>query len=205
VARGGGAVIVRVIGTGNMLNAPALAEFADIQRAQGYRRFVFDLAECRGLDSTFMGSIVGLVHALRRASAAAAHPNAATPEAPGRSEPEMLSPQEALALLKAQLARTSPDSRPAAPGDASVVAVNVSRECRELLAILGVDRFIPILGTLEVPGLEMTILPEKEMSREQRRQMILQAHGNLVEMDKRNEARFGAFLKTLSSELAKAK
>ena len=187
-----------------MLNAPALAEFADIQRAQGYQRFVFDLAECRGLDSTFMGSIVGLVHALRRASPGAAHPTAATPEAPGRSEPEMLSPQEALALLKAQLARTSPDSRPA-PGDASVVAVNVSRECRELLAILGVDRFIPILGTLEFPGLEMTALPEKEMSPEQRRQMILQAHGNLVELDKRNEARFGAFLKSLSSELAKAK
>ena len=42
-------------------------------------------------------------------------------------------------------------------------------------------------------------------SPEQRRQMILQAHGNLVELDKRNEARFGAFLKSLSSELAKAK
>jgi hypothetical protein len=188
-----------------MLNAPALADFAEMQRAQGYRRFVFDLAECRGLDSTFMGSIVGLVHALRR-EPGVSRPDAVTPEAPGRAEPEPLSPQDALALLKAQLACASPEHAPAElAGDASVVAVNVSRECRELLAILGVDRFIPILGPLEFPGLEMTILPEKEMSPEARRQMILQAHGNLVELDKRNEARFGAFLKTLSSELAKAK
>jgi len=47
VARGGGMVIVRVIGAGNMLTVPALNEFAERQLRDGYRRFVFDLQACQ--------------------------------------------------------------------------------------------------------------------------------------------------------------
>ena len=49
----------------------------------------------------------------------------------------------------------------------------------------------------------MTELPEKTMSPEERRLLILKAHEHLVEIDKRNEAQFGSFLQTLSAELAK--
>jgi len=49
----------------------------------------------------------------------------------------------------------------------------------------------------------VTDLPNVEMGPAERREMILKAHENLVEIDKRNESQFGAFLKSLSDELSK--
>lgn len=205
VSRGAGMVILRIVGAGNMLNAPALNDFAEQQIVAGFRRFVFDLQACQALDSTFMGCMVGLANGLKKELAKA--PSSTTnppPVNPGPEEEpvEELSPEEALAALKAQLTSTAGSgSRPS--DKPFVVAVNASSEVRELLGILGVDKFVPLLGHLVFPDLETTTLPDLEMTPEQRREMILKAHENLVEIDKRNESQFGAFLKSLSDELSK--
>ena len=209
VTRGGGLIIIRVLGAGNMLNAPALSEFTEQQVENGFRRFVFDFQSCQALDSTFMGCMVGLANNLRKESAAdkpAAAPQTAQPAAneddAKEEEIEELSPEEALAALKAQLsARAEAESK--LSDTPFAVAVNASAEVRELLGILGVDKFVPLLGHLAFPELEMTELPNVEMTPDKRRIMILRAHENLVEIDKRNEAQFGAFLKSLSDELSK--
>jgi two-component sensor histidine kinase len=43
------------------------------------------------------------------------------------------------------------------------------------------------------------------MASDKRRALVLKAHENLVEIDKRNEVQFGAFLKSLSAELSRSK
>lgn len=226
VARGAGMVVVRVGGTGNMLTAPALNDFAEQQRLAGYRRFVFDLALCRGLDSTFMGCMVGMCSALKREprdpSDAGPGSSDTLPMYAGRQsrdpesagEPngapedgdkiESLTPEEALAALREHLAKNREDSQAGtAIEDGFVVAVNVSAECRELMNILGVDKFVRIAERVDLSGIEMAELPEADLPPEERRRLILRAHENLIEIDKRNEAQFGAFLRTLSAELSK--
>jgi hypothetical protein len=202
VSRGGGMVIIRVIGAGNMLTVPSLNEFAERQLRDGFKRFVFDLQPCQALDSTFMGCMVGLANGLKKESIRTEPAQNAPPdEQPGERIEEM-SPEEALATLRAELAVGS-NSAPPRPNASFVVAINASPEVLELLGILGVDKFVPLLGHLQLPEVETTVLPTVEMTPEERRLMILKAHENLVEIDKRNEAQFGAFLKSLSSELSK--
>jgi hypothetical protein len=199
VTRGVGMVIIRVTGAGNMLNAPALNDFAEQEVSAGFRRFVFDLQPCQALDSTFMGCMVGLANGLKKE---AVGKQASGTDSSGDEPVVELSPEEALAALKAQLTARK---EPAADSSKTsfVVAVNASAEVRELLGILGVDKFVPLLGHLVFPELEMTTLPNVEMDPTARREMILKAHENLVEIDKRNESQFGAFLKSLSDELSK--
>ncbi len=60
VARAGDTVIFRVVGLGSVANAGTLWQFAERSLGEGWRRFALDLAECTGLDSTFLGSLVGL-------------------------------------------------------------------------------------------------------------------------------------------------
>ncbi|MHC5057557.1 MAG: STAS domain-containing protein [Planctomycetota bacterium] len=60
VARAGELVLVRIIGLGSMNNAGILWDFAVKAMEVGSCRLAFDLAECRGLDSTFLGTLVGL-------------------------------------------------------------------------------------------------------------------------------------------------
>lgn len=60
VARAGDVILVRVLGLGSVNNAPLLGDFAVKALTEGSCRFAFDLAECRGLDSTFLGAMVGI-------------------------------------------------------------------------------------------------------------------------------------------------
>ncbi len=219
-ARGAGLVIIRVVGSGNLLLAPSLQEFFEEERHAGFRRFVFDLGECRGMDSTFMGCMVGMYTALKGDSGrwtavssqdpeAAVHASAAAAAEEDEADDslEALSPEEALKVLRSSLSatknKTSPDPSPL--DDGFITAVNVTEECREVMNILGVDRFVKIVGAFDLSGLEVESLPVKDMGSNERRELILKAHENLVEIDKRNEAQFGAFLRTLSDELAKSR
>jgi hypothetical protein len=203
VARGADLVVIRVVGRGNMLNAPALSEFAEQQRKAGFTRFVFDLERCGGLDSTFMGVMVGIHNTgenrtIRLGEAPAPIPTVklATDEA------VELSPEEAARELQALLSGPAkPTERPISTVT-SVTAVNVSNEVRQLMAMLGVDAFVKIRGSADLTQLETTILPEKPLTPDERRRMILKAHETLVDVDRRNEAQFGAFLRTLAQELA---
>jgi anti-anti-sigma regulatory factor len=197
VARGSDLVVICVVGAGNMLTAPALAEFAEEQRKHGYRRFVFDLQRCTRLDSTFMGIMVGM--ASDPGSTSALRPAVKMP-AETEATLEALCPEEAAAELGRSL---SGDKKPTLGDDSPLSAVNVSRELRSLMEMLGVDKFVKIRGICDLAQLETTFLPEKMLPPSDRRRLILKAHETLVEIDKRNEVQFGAFLKTLSAELSK--
>lgn len=65
VARTGDAVYIHVPGLGNMTNAPSLKEFIDAMLKEGFRRFVIDLDGCRGVDSTFMGTLLDVATTAR--------------------------------------------------------------------------------------------------------------------------------------------
>lgn len=51
---------VKVIGSANHENAPCIKEFLSGRFEKGWRRFVIDLADCRGIDSTFIGMLYRL-------------------------------------------------------------------------------------------------------------------------------------------------
>ena len=51
---------VRVIGMATMTNSAGLQEVLADFRGRGFRRFIFDLGECTGIDSTFMGTMLGV-------------------------------------------------------------------------------------------------------------------------------------------------
>lgn len=52
-------VYIRVTGIGNMHNAYSLYNFMSSMNADGARKFFLDMSLCTGLDSTFMGLLVG--------------------------------------------------------------------------------------------------------------------------------------------------
>jgi anti-sigma B factor antagonist len=59
VARCKDGVYVRVAGLGNMNNSTTFKEFLDRMQREGFKAIVVDLGECRGVDSTFMGVLLG--------------------------------------------------------------------------------------------------------------------------------------------------
>lgn len=168
VARAGDAVYVRVSGLGNMGNAPVLKAFVDKMLEEGYRRFVVDLGPCRGIDSTFMGTLLDVATSAR----------------------------EGAKPYKKSLA----DSDEGEPG---VLLVNVDDHCRKQLVSVGLDAFLPIAGEKAVlpPGLELRALESADVAPQERLKLVLKAHQELVAIDQRNEAKFGAFLKDLLNDL----
>jgi len=154
VARTEDTVILRPGGLANMRLAMGMMDFTAEMLRSGYKQFVFDLGSCKGLDSTFMGAMVGL------AAASQEHGGATT-------------------------------------------VVNASTDNMELLEIVGADKFLRLRGEYKMEEIETERLEATSPSPERRLELVKKAHENLVEIDKRNAARFGAFLRQLSSELAK--
>lgn len=66
VARVGHTVFVRSIGLANMKNAPMLDSFLREAMGQGASQVCVDLSACSGMDSTFMGLLVGFSQELVR-------------------------------------------------------------------------------------------------------------------------------------------
>ena len=60
VARAERVIYAYVKGLGNFSNALMFEEFCEAELKQGVDCFVIDLAECEGMDSTFMGVLAGL-------------------------------------------------------------------------------------------------------------------------------------------------
>lgn len=60
VSRAEDAVLIQVIGLGNMFLAPTLHAFVESELKAGFASFVIDLKRCDGMDSTFMGTFIGL-------------------------------------------------------------------------------------------------------------------------------------------------
>lgn len=59
IARSSTMVYVRVEGLGNMKSAPVLHSFLANARDEGVKGVYVDLSDCAGMDSTFMGLLVG--------------------------------------------------------------------------------------------------------------------------------------------------
>ena len=57
-------VWIRVEGKGSFQNSPELREFANCVIRRGARRVVVDLENCPVMDSTFMGTLVGIANML---------------------------------------------------------------------------------------------------------------------------------------------
>lgn len=57
--------LVRVRGRGSFRMGPALKNFGSAAVRDGCRRFILDMDECAGMDSTFMGVLAGLALRLR--------------------------------------------------------------------------------------------------------------------------------------------
>lgn len=60
MARAGRAIYAHVRGLGNFSNALMFEEFCEAEFRQGADSFIIDLADCEGMDSTFMGVMAGL-------------------------------------------------------------------------------------------------------------------------------------------------
>ena len=71
IARSEKAIYVRVAGLGSMHNASALDAFAEREIEEGAEQFILDLSDCTGVDSTFMGTLLGLSNRVRDLSEAA--------------------------------------------------------------------------------------------------------------------------------------
>ncbi|MFH0953413.1 MAG: STAS domain-containing protein [Verrucomicrobiota bacterium] len=64
----GGIAFVRVFGRGSFKISTAVKEFAVAAIDRGCRRLVLDMADCVGMDSTFMGVLAGLANRLKQKS-----------------------------------------------------------------------------------------------------------------------------------------
>jgi anti-sigma B factor antagonist len=56
----GNTVWIRVSGRGSFQNSAGLKNFADAMLRRGHHEFVVDLHDCELMDSTFMGTLVGI-------------------------------------------------------------------------------------------------------------------------------------------------
>jgi anti-anti-sigma factor len=152
IARSGDAVYARVCGLGNMNNSATFKDFIDRMLQEGYGRFIVDLAECRGIDSTFMGILLGVTH----------------------------------------------DG-----GRDALVVVNANTHCRRQMEAIGLHRVLRIEDApAEFPeDLALHELAECEASPIQRLKLIMKAHQDLIAIDRKNEERFGAFLRDVAKNL----
>ncbi len=66
VAQGGTCAVIRVMGRGTFKTSPALRQFTLKMIDAGRFRFVLDMKECTGMDSTFMGVLAGTALRLKK-------------------------------------------------------------------------------------------------------------------------------------------
>lgn len=78
VARWEETVYVRVVGLGNFNNSHLFKDFVDAMLERSFRSFYVDLGRCQGIDSTFMGVLIGihLFEAEKKARVAVVNPTA---------------------------------------------------------------------------------------------------------------------------------
>lgn len=66
VAKGESCVVIQVKGRGTFKTSPALKDFTLKMLEQGRERFVLDMKDCAGMDSTFMGVLAGTALRLKQ-------------------------------------------------------------------------------------------------------------------------------------------
>lgn len=182
-----GAVYVRVVGLGSMNNCFSLQDFLQDLKTKGYAQFIFDLKECRGFDSTFMGVLIGLAGQARSLSSDA--------ESSDSSE-------ETTEAETAEAADASRESSASVADERRVIIVNCGDEQRKLLQSVGVDRVVRVCDQfVSFPEIKLTRLKGQQVGVEQQLKRIVKAHQDLIELDSANEEKFGAFLNLVKTEL----
>ena len=171
VATTPGSIYIRLVGLCTMNNCTPLQEFLEAQALKGGREFIFDFSTARGFDSTFMGILIGFSLG-ERAFEDEAWGSANTDEAGAQRE------------------------------RCRVILVNLSPEFRKLLASVGVDRVVEFCDLKQAaPDIKLTRLKGSAVSADQRLARVVKAHEHLVQLDKRNEQKFGLFLEMVKKEL----
>ena len=59
---------IRIQGRGCFRNGPAVKSFCQNAKSKGCTRFIFEMGDCVGMDSTFMGMLAGLAVSLKSGS-----------------------------------------------------------------------------------------------------------------------------------------
>ncbi len=152
------AALVKVDGLATLNSCAPLQSFLAEVRSSDVSEVIFDLSDCRGFDSTFMGTLVSIV----------------SPGGEGET-------------------------------GARVVLVNASPEQRELLGSVGVDRIIDVCRE-PVPAPPVRLRPLEDaraVDPDTHLRKVVRAHEHLVELDPKNEERFGAFLALVRRELSR--
>ena len=194
VARAKDTVLFRVIGLGSVNNAGTLWDFAERSMIEGWHRFAIDLSECMGLDSTFLGTLVGLSQEIgERVQALEGRPGGA---------PQPSSDAEADTETDGETDGEAETNGSGRGGKGWVTVLNCSEANRELFEIVGADRFVRFRSIAEMEPIETEPLAGEAPSLEKRLQLVRRSHQHQKVIDRRNEERFGAFLERLAAELA---
>jgi hypothetical protein len=92
----------------------------------------------------------------------------------------------------------------APPMSESLMIINAHEHCEGLLEGLGLDNVLYIKrGSTDLPEVELEPVPEYATTHTERMRLIRAAHENLVKIDRRNEEKFGPFLRQLTKEMDK--
>lgn len=88
------------------------------------------------------------------------------------------------------------------PSYESLMVINAQDHCEGLLEGLGLDNVLHIRrGKTELPHVELEPLPEFAVTQSERMKLLRNAHEKLVKIDRRNEEKFGPFLRQLAKEM----
>lgn len=153
---------IRVEGSGNHLNSDRVRDFARRRISEGCETFVVDLANCPGMDSTFMGTLTSIALEMKRRGK------------PGAVDVVNANPRNRQSLIKLglqNLIRIDEDG-------------TAWREERELVA-----------RNLSQP------LSGADLDRQERLEMVMEAHEALVKANSENRSRFQDVLEYLQKDL----
>lgn len=178
-----GAAYIRVVGQGNMNNCGPLQSFVDQQRQLGIHELYFDLKDCKGFDSTFMGLLIGFRSA---------------EEAKG---PDAFDDDDWGVPSRSSAPGSAEDS--ASQEGARVYLVNSSSAHQKLLGEVGIDHLVEV-SNRRIPcpeSMNLLRLTPQVSSTEAHLGRVLKAHQNLIQANKKNESEFGTFLRMVQQEL----
>lgn len=153
IARTDAAVFCRVVGYGTFAVAKPLREFAEACIREGQRKFVIDLAAAASVDSTFMGTLAGLVCAVDPAGDGSGWIQVVNPNA------QCIKVMQDVGLVKMIRVRDEPMDLPDVPltrldADLGSPAQRVRTAAEAHRALMPLDpdneqRFRPVLQLLE--------------------------------------------------------
>lgn len=173
---------VRVEGPGSHQNSGRLREFSQRRIEAGTRAIVVDLANCPTMDSTFMGTLTALALELKRKAKSDAASNSGSDTASG---PESQTEHGGIEIL------------------------NANERNRQSMIKLGLQHLIQIdeSGTSWKTERELVDqnlsrpLPKVDLDRQERIEMVLEAHEALVKANQENRSRFQDVLEYLQRDL----